>query len=84
MDDAKSDFKKLMFKSFTLEILNWISFSYNLILKNAVFWDVTPCGSCKNRRLRGMYRLHHQDENSELGTLAVNVPSSPILFTLMM
>jgi hypothetical protein len=20
-------------------------------MKNAVFWDVTPCGSCKNRRL---------------------------------
>jgi hypothetical protein len=19
-------------------------------MKNAVFWDVTPCGSCKNRR----------------------------------
>jgi hypothetical protein len=19
------------------------------IVKNAVFWDVTPCGSCKNR-----------------------------------
>jgi hypothetical protein len=22
-------------------------------LKNAVFWDVTPCGSCKNRRFGG-------------------------------
>jgi hypothetical protein len=22
-------------------------------MKNGVFWDVTPCGSCKNRRLRG-------------------------------
>jgi hypothetical protein len=22
-------------------------------MKNAVFWDVTPCGSCKNRRLGG-------------------------------
>jgi hypothetical protein len=20
-------------------------------MKNAVFWDVTPCGSCKNRRI---------------------------------
>jgi hypothetical protein len=29
-----------------------------LYLKNAVFWDVTPCGSCKNRRFRGSYRLH--------------------------
>jgi hypothetical protein len=21
-------------------------------MKNGVFWDVTPCGSCKNRRFR--------------------------------
>jgi hypothetical protein len=24
------------------------------------FWDVTPCGCCKNRRFRGTCRLHHQ------------------------
>jgi hypothetical protein len=24
-----------------------------LILKNGVFWDVTPCGSCKNLRFGG-------------------------------
>jgi hypothetical protein len=32
---------------------NWsteICKSYN---KNGVFWDVMPCGSCKNRRFRG-------------------------------
>jgi hypothetical protein len=23
------------------------------IVKNGVFWDVTPCGSCNNRRFRG-------------------------------
>jgi hypothetical protein len=23
------------------------------IMKNAVFWDVTPCNSCKNLRLGG-------------------------------
>jgi hypothetical protein len=22
-------------------------------MKNGVFWDVTPCGSCKNQRFRG-------------------------------
>jgi hypothetical protein len=22
-------------------------------MKNAVFWEVMPCGSCKNRRFRG-------------------------------
>jgi hypothetical protein len=26
---------------------------------NAVFCDVTPCGSCKNRRLKGASRLQH-------------------------
>jgi hypothetical protein len=24
-----------------------------ILLKNAVFWDVMPCGSCKNRRFGG-------------------------------
>jgi hypothetical protein len=38
-------------------------------VKNAVFWDVTPCGSCKSRRFQGMYGLHHQgDKTGELGT----------------
>jgi hypothetical protein len=26
-------------------------------MKNCVIWDVTPCGSCKNRRFGGTYRL---------------------------
>jgi hypothetical protein len=29
-------------------------------MKNAVFWDVTPYGSSKNRRFGGTWRLHHQ------------------------
>jgi hypothetical protein len=29
-------------------------------VKNDVFWDVTSCGSCKNRRFGGTYRLHHR------------------------
>jgi hypothetical protein len=33
-------------------------------MKNAVFWDVTPCGSCKNQRLRGLYRLHYQGDKN--------------------
>jgi hypothetical protein len=33
-------------------------------LKNVVFWDATPCGSCKNGRFGGMCRIHHQvDKN---------------------
>jgi hypothetical protein len=34
------------------------------ILKNGVFWDVTPCGSCKNRRLGGTWRLLHQGDKN--------------------
>jgi hypothetical protein len=38
-------------------------------MKNAIFWDVTPCGYCKNRRFRGTYRLHHELKRIvELGT----------------
>jgi hypothetical protein len=42
-------------------------------IKNGVFWDVMPCGSCKNRRFGGTLRLLHQgDKIGELGkTLAV-------------
>jgi hypothetical protein len=41
----------------------------NLNMKNGVFWVVTPCGSCKNRRVGGTWRLLHQgDKIGELGT----------------
>jgi hypothetical protein len=33
-----------------------------LILKNVVFWNVTSCGSCKNRRFGGKYRHHHHGD----------------------
>jgi hypothetical protein len=48
------------------------------MLMNAVFWDVTPCGSCNNRRFGGMHRLRLRS----LLQLLVNanaVPSSLIL-----
>jgi hypothetical protein len=32
------------------------------VLKNAVFWDVTPCGCYKNRCFGGTYRLHPEGE----------------------
>jgi hypothetical protein len=42
------------------------------VKKNGVFWDVTPCGSCKNRRFGGTYRFHHQgDKNQRTRNLAV-------------
>jgi hypothetical protein len=31
-----------------------------LTMKNALFWDVTQCGSCKNRHFGEMYSFHHQ------------------------
>jgi hypothetical protein len=34
-------------------------------MKNAAFWDVMLCGSCKNWHFGGTYRLHHQDENNQ-------------------
>jgi hypothetical protein len=34
------------------------------ILKNGVFWVVTPCGSCKNRRFGGTWRLLHQGDKN--------------------
>jgi hypothetical protein len=33
-------------------------------MKDAIFWDVSPCGSCKNQRFGGTYRLHLQGENN--------------------
>jgi hypothetical protein len=29
-------------------------------MKNVVFWDVKPCGSCNNQHFGGTYHLHHQ------------------------
>jgi hypothetical protein len=31
-------------------------------MKNIVFWDVTPCGSCMNQCFWGTYRFHHQGD----------------------
>jgi hypothetical protein len=62
------------------------------IVKNGVFWDVTPCGSCKNWLFRGTWRHHHQgDKNRWTRNVAIAasvasysyVPSSLIQVTLM-
>jgi hypothetical protein len=54
-------------------------------MKNAVLWDVTPCGSCRNRRFGGTYRLHHTFLRSVRRLLVTTnvVPTSPILVILM-
>jgi hypothetical protein len=33
-------------------------------LNNNVFWVVTPCGYCKNRRFGGTWRLLHQGDKN--------------------
>jgi hypothetical protein len=50
------------------------------VLKNGVFWDVMPCGSCKNRRFGLTWRLLHQGDKNLWTSV---FPSSPILVTLM-
>jgi hypothetical protein len=55
-------------------------------MKKGVFWDVTPCGSCKNRRFGGTLRLLHQGDVHSVRqwlVAACVVHSSPILVTLM-
>jgi hypothetical protein len=61
--------------------------------KNAVSWDVTPCGFYNSRRFGGKHRpIIRVKRINELGTtLSVTskvilnvIPRSPILFTLLM
>jgi hypothetical protein len=47
-------------------------------MKNCVFWDVTPCGSCKNQ-----YQVVFLRSVRRLLVAASVVPNSPILVTLM-
>jgi hypothetical protein len=34
-------------------------------VNNAIFCDVMPCGSCKNRRFGEICHLHHQGEENQ-------------------
>jgi hypothetical protein len=33
-------------------------------MKKTMFWYIMPCGSCKNRRFGGTYRLHHEGDKN--------------------
>jgi hypothetical protein len=33
-------------------------------IKNAIFWDVMLCGSCRSRRFGGTYCLQHQGDKN--------------------
>jgi hypothetical protein len=62
-------------------------------MKNAILWDVWPCGARKYRRFGGANHLHHQSDKNRPARnmssaleliITANVPSSPILSTLIM
>jgi hypothetical protein len=40
-------------KLFAYRTAFWYKVKVKEMLKNGVFWHVTPCGSCKNRRFEG-------------------------------
>jgi hypothetical protein len=55
--------------TYVLNILFYICLKYvrfevftAVTTKIAVFLDVTPCGSCTDRRFGGTYRLHDYDD----------------------
>jgi hypothetical protein len=47
-------------------------------MKNGVFWDFTPCGSYKNLRFGGTYRLHHQGDKNRRARN--NVSSNSVVY----
>jgi hypothetical protein len=51
-------------------------------MKNGVFWDVTPSGSCKNTRFGELSASFIRVTTIGCYTASV-VPNSPILVTLM-
>jgi hypothetical protein len=55
-----------------------------MTMKNTVFLDVTPCGSCKSLRFGGRYQLYRQGGVRRLLVSVNVVPSSAILVRLMM
>jgi hypothetical protein len=48
-----------MYVEFIAKLVRYEVFTA-VTLENAGFWDVTPYGSCNNRRFAGAWRLHHQ------------------------
>jgi hypothetical protein len=51
--------------NFCLSVLDPLLFDKaSYIQKNGVFWVVTPCGSCKNGRFGGTWRLLHQGDKN--------------------
>jgi hypothetical protein len=49
------DYEKAAHESAPLKPSRWFCYVEDTFVekKNGIFWDVTPCGSCKNRRFIG-------------------------------
>jgi hypothetical protein len=45
-------------------------------MTNGVFWYVTSCGCCKNRRFGGRYHLHHQGGKDPRARTTLTVTSN--------
>jgi hypothetical protein len=84
---------RLIFTSDTIRVgcffcylwcLHWSTRLISSEMKIPVFWDVTHCGSCKNRRFKGTYVFHHQDVNSQRReNLKFSEMFSPITVSLL-
>jgi hypothetical protein len=53
------------FTTFKQKLLCKICGFTAVTMKNAIFWDVSPRGSCKNQCFGGIYRLHHQGDKNQ-------------------
>jgi hypothetical protein len=51
-------------------------------MRNAVFWDVTPCGSFTDRRFGGTYRLHCQGGTNQRARNNVSSNKQPTIVFL--
>jgi hypothetical protein len=57
---------------------------YATNIKDAVFRDVTPCGSYQNRCFGESYLLHHRDRKNTHSRISPVTSNFLIIFTLMM
>jgi hypothetical protein len=46
-------------------------------MKNGVFWNFMPCGSCKNRRIGGTYGFHYQGDKNHRAKNKVSSNKQP-------